>query len=219
MTEIQQWIVQTICIKNWLLVNVCYIITLGNQTVGIQFSKIKNKNYPLFLDFENLRFPLKKYPFLAKWVRAWMYALVETDGTGQTWGVPSGVLPPHCNDLIMGSMASQLTSLTIVYSTVYSAANQRKHQSSASLAFVRWIHRGPVNSPHKWPVTRKLFPFDDVIMKFEPNPISLYRNAWELLDQWWDGESWDSNAWEFSGALPKVNQASRVPHQSWPQFD
>ena len=41
---------------------------------------------------------------------------------------------------------------------------QRKHQSSASLAFVREIHRGPVNSPHKWPVTRKMFPFDDVIM-------------------------------------------------------
>ena len=42
--------------------------------------------------------------------------------------------------------------------------DQRKHQRSASLAFVRGIHRGPVNSPHKWPVTRKMFPFDDVIM-------------------------------------------------------
>ena len=58
----------------------------------------------------------------------------------------------------------QITSLTIVYSTVYSDADQSKHQSSASLAFVRGIHRGPVNSPHKWPVTRKMFPFDDVIM-------------------------------------------------------
>ena len=54
--------------------------------------------------------------------------------------------------------------LTIVYSTVYSDADQRKHQSSASLAFVREIHPGPVNSPHKWPVTRKMFSFDDVIM-------------------------------------------------------
>ena len=53
--------------------------------------------------------------------------------------------------------------LTIVYSN----ADHRKHQSSASLAFVRGIHRGPVNSPHKWPVTRKMFPFDDVIMKIE----------------------------------------------------
>ena len=64
----------------------------------------------------------------------------------------------------MGTIASQITSLTIVYSIVYSDADQRKDQSSASLAFVRGIHRWPVNSPHKWPVTRKMFPFDDVIM-------------------------------------------------------
>ena len=70
----------------------------------------------------------------------------------------------HYGDVIVGAMASQITSLTIVYSTVYSAADQRKHQSSASLAFVRGIHRWSVNSPHKWPVTRKMFPFDDVIM-------------------------------------------------------
>ena len=55
----------------------------------------------------------------------------------------------------MAAMASQITSLTIVYSTVHSGADQRKHQSSASLAFVRGVHRWPVNSPHKWPVTRK----------------------------------------------------------------
>ena len=71
----------------------------------------------------------------------------------------------HYCDVIMGGIASQITSLTIVYSTLYSDADQRKHQSSASLAFVRGIHRGPVNSPHKWPVTRKMFPFDDVIMR------------------------------------------------------
>ena len=70
----------------------------------------------------------------------------------------------HYTDVIMGTMASQITSLTIVYSTVYSDTDQRKHQSSASLAFVWGVHRGPVNSPHKWPVTRKMFPFDDVIM-------------------------------------------------------
>ena len=70
----------------------------------------------------------------------------------------------HYDDVIMGTIASQITSLTNVYSTVYSGADQSKHQSSASLAFVWGIHRGPVNSPHKWPVTRKMFPFDDVIM-------------------------------------------------------
>ena len=64
----------------------------------------------------------------------------------------------------MSAIASQIASLTIDYSIVYSDADQRKHQSSASLVFVRGIHRGPVNSPHKWPVTRKMFPFDDVIM-------------------------------------------------------
>ena len=64
----------------------------------------------------------------------------------------------------MTMLASQITSLTVVFSIVYSGVNQRKHQSSASLAFVREIHRGPVNFPHKWPVTRKMFPFDDVIM-------------------------------------------------------
>ena len=64
--------------------------------------------------------------------------------------------------MVVGNVA--VTCLTIVYSTVYSDADQRKHQSSESLAFVRGIHRGPVNSLHKWPVTRNMFPFDDVIM-------------------------------------------------------
>ena len=64
----------------------------------------------------------------------------------------------------MGAMASRLTSLTIVYSNVYSGADQRKHQNSVSLAFVRGIYQWPVHSPHKWPVTRKMLPFDDVIM-------------------------------------------------------
>ena len=64
----------------------------------------------------------------------------------------------------MGAVASQIASLTIVYSTVDSDADQRSHQSSASLAFVRGIHRGSVNSPHKWSITRKMFRFDDVIM-------------------------------------------------------
>ena len=97
------------------------------------------------------------------------------------WGVPAsgfiakiGIAPlvPRVlkcvlyDDVRMGAIASQITSFTIVYSIVYSDADQRKHQSSAPLAFVRGIHRGPVISPHKWPVTRKMFPFDDVIMSF-----------------------------------------------------
>ena len=72
------------------------------------------------------------------------------------------------DDVIMGAMASQITNLTIVYSTVYSGSDQRKHQSSASLAFVRGIHRWPVNFPHQWPVTRKMCQFDDVFMRWWP---------------------------------------------------
>ena len=70
----------------------------------------------------------------------------------------------HYNDVIMSVMASEITSITNFYSTVYSGTYERKHQSSASPAFVVGIHRWPVNSPHKGPVTRKMFPFDDVIM-------------------------------------------------------
>ena len=69
------------------------------------------------------------------------------------WIIPMGIL-----------MVTQITSLTSAYSTAYSCANQRKHQSSASVAFVRGIHRWQVNSSYKWPVTRKMFPFDDVIV-------------------------------------------------------
>ena len=70
----------------------------------------------------------------------------------------------HYNDVIMSAMASQITGFSIVYFTFCSGADQRKYQSSASLAFVRGSHRWPVNAPHKGPVTRKWFPFDDVIM-------------------------------------------------------
>ena len=55
----------------------------------------------------------------------------------------------HCDNVIMGKMAYQITSLTSVYSSVYSGANQIKHQSSASLAFVKGIYWWPVNSPRK----------------------------------------------------------------------
>ena len=80
----------------------------------------------------------------------------------------------------MGTMASQFASLIIVYSSVYSDADQRKHKSSASLAFVRGIHRGPVNSPHKWPVPRKMLPFDDVIKVYFQSCF-LCRQVWFFL--------------------------------------
>ena len=81
-----------------------------------------------------------------------MYVCIFTETT-----VALSVALQWCHN---GVMASQITSLMIVYSTVYTGADQSKHQSSASLAFVQGIHRWPVNSPHKGPLTQKMFPFD-----------------------------------------------------------
>ena len=89
---------------------------------------------------------------------------LDNDTCWQIGVLKTRIKSSHYNGVIMSAMASQITSLTIVYSTVYLGADQRKHQISASLAFVRGIHRGPVNSPHKGPVTRKMFSFDDVNM-------------------------------------------------------
>ena len=86
----------------------------------------------------------------------------------------------------MSTIVSQITSLTIVCSTVYSGADQRKRQSSASLAFVRGIHRRPVNSPHKGPVTWKMLPLDDAIMRIgdihtsEPGMVCIIGHPSEM---------------------------------------
>ena len=84
----------------------------------------------------------------------------------------------------------QITGVSIVCSTVFSVADQRKHQSSESLAFVRVIHRWPMDSPHKGPVTRKMFPFDDVIMCFYGPGyrlkiwVSVHQTRTNLLISW-----------------------------------
>ena len=72
----------------------------------------------------------------------------------------------HYNDVIMGTMTSQITGVSIVCLTVCSGEDERKHQSYVSLAYVRGIHQWPVDSLHRGPVTRKMFPFDDVIVKY-----------------------------------------------------
>ena len=94
---------------------------------------------------------------------------------GQEWRVERRKIPrlpgsldhhsAHYSDVIMSAMASQIICVLIVCSTVWSGADQRRHQSSASLAFVRGIHLWPVNSPHKGPVTRNIFPFHNAILK------------------------------------------------------
>ena len=80
----------------------------------------------------------------------------------------------------MGAMASQISSLTIAYSSLYSRADQIKYQSSASQAFVQGIHRWPVSSPHKGQVTRKIFPFDDATMFKKINTPSIV-TQWVLF--------------------------------------
>ena len=70
----------------------------------------------------------------------------------------------HYSDVIMSAMVSLIIGFSIVYWTVCLRADQRIHQSSVLLAFVRGIHRWPVNSLHKGPVKRKMVTFYDVIM-------------------------------------------------------
>ena len=90
----------------------------------------------------------------------------------------------------MNVTLSQITSLTIMYSTIYSGTDQRKHQSSTSLAFVRGIHWWPVYFPHRGPVMRKLFPFDDVnrvTSTRDKSPCLQFRHKWHV---WSTKESW-----------------------------
>ena len=82
----------------------------------------------------------------------------------------------------MGVMASQITSLTIVYSTVYSGEDQRKHQSSTSLAFVRnYQHKMASNAEnvsigwrhHENFAMHCINPFDAETVKFQANKVNI----------------------------------------------
>ena len=77
----------------------------------------------------------------------------------------------------MGVLASQITSLTVVYPIVDSDADQRKHQSSALLAFVRGIHRWPVNSPHKWPSNAEIV---SIWLRHHANQIEVFMGRWQV---------------------------------------
>ena len=83
----------------------------------------------------------------------------------------------HYNDVIMEAIASQITSLSIVYSTVCSGTD-KKRQSSPSLAFVSEIHRWQVNSPHNGPVTLKMLPFDNVVIMLKFKHATLLTKHW-----------------------------------------
>ena len=98
----------------------------------------------------------------------------------------------HYTGVTMSATASQITDNATVCSTDCPGAHQRKHQSSAPLAFVRGIHRWPVDSPHKWPVTRKMFPYDGVVIIYVAHyghtageiysRVGNYATAW--MDSW-----------------------------------
>ena len=92
---------------------------------------------------------------------------------------PNTFCSAHYSDVIMNTIASQIPNLTIVYSIVFLGADQRKHQSSASLAFVRGIHRDRWISRTKGQLRGKMFPFDDVIMGSELT-YDLTRSCWAM---------------------------------------
>ena len=113
-------------------------------------------------------------------------AAQELTQKGEVWFVWVG-LKIKCQ-LSSFYLASQITSLSIVFTSIYLGGDQRKHQSSASMAFVCAIHRWPVNFPHKWPETRKIFPFDNVIIIFHVRKYqSLLR--WDIKAPWHKGTS------------------------------
>ena len=100
-------------------------------------------------------------------VHAQIWPYVTNEIIGHTTTVAIFSIFVHYSNVMMSAMASQITGVLIVCLNVCSVADQRKHQSSMSLAFVWGIHRWLVNSPHKGPVTPKMFPFDDVIMEWK----------------------------------------------------
>ena len=152
---VQRWTTLYLILSYRILSYLILRIWLFHCAVSIIFSFILPDTSTRMLRCQNFG---KRSP---RWVTCWS-SITEQD-LHQSLSTES--FSAHYDDVRMGAIASQITSLTIVYSIVYLDADQRKHQISASLAFVRGIHRGLVNSPHKWPVTQKMFPFDDVIMK------------------------------------------------------
>ena len=113
----------------------------------------------------------------------------------------------------MGIIVSQITSITIVYSTDCSGADQRNYQSSSSLAFVWGIHRWLVNSPHKGPVTRKMLQFGDVVMK---NARRVSGGLTMQLTHWFLCYCW---VFLLTALKPHVTNLWSVPPESKPRVN
>ena len=114
------------------------------------------------------------------WIAPYDWLIHDCLGTSYITWIP-GTVWESCHNIItvtsewarqrLKSPASRLFIQPFIQTQI-----KEKKQSSTSLAFVRGIHRGPVNSPHKGPVTRKMFPFDDAIMILTPR-IGNYENV------------------------------------------
>ena len=132
----------------------------------------------------------------------------------------------------MNAMASHITGVSIICSTACSGADQRKHQNSASLVCVRAIHRWPVDSPHKGPVTRKMFPLGDVIMEklrlCHTSYMDVGRNK-EIIKEAMSSERMTASCWtRNSGMRPRQHgrhfqktfsdTLSCIKHVSWFEF-
>ena len=108
------------------------------------------------------------------------------------WVSYSGIMLIHYGDAIMIVSASEITTVSMIYSAVCLGTDQRKHQSSASLAFVRGIHRWPVNSPHKGPVMRKCFHLmtsswnipNDSILPSVRRTSGYHRHFWNIINDY-----------------------------------
>ena len=89
--------------------------------------------------------------------------VTQMEGVGARWPfyIETSLIISHCNDVIMSVMVSQIAGCLRYH---FFRRRSKKTWNSMSLFFVRGIHRWPVDSPHNGPVTRKMFPFDDVIM-------------------------------------------------------
>ena len=115
---------------------------------------------------------------------------------GQEWRVERRKIPrlpgsldhysaPHYSDVIMSPMASQITGVLVVYSTVCSGTDQRKPQSTASLVCVRGIHRWLPRS-HRWIPRTKASDAEHVSIWWLHHENRKYRcRRWVLLHEMW----------------------------------
>ena len=150
-----------------LYLNQCWNIV--NWTLGNKLQWNRNRNGYIFIQenaFENAVCEMVYILFRPQRMNS-LY-LCDSDvsilasSTKKSWHQNTFCM--YYSDVIMSAIASQIIDVSIVCSTVCSGADQRKHQSSVSLAFVRGIHRWPGDPPHERSITQEMFLCDDALM-------------------------------------------------------